>query len=238
MRYAARSGWISLLVALLACQSAGSAPPPAAPAATSARSSAPAAPAATAAPAAAAQPTQAGMPAPLAPPVTVRIGVLSSVSDSGIYIGLERGYYRDLGLELQRRDDSRPEHDQHADRHQPARRRRLRASTPIPSRPRPAGSASRWWPTRAVAPGLRLRGADRPPGPDGQRPDCSRRPTCAAARSTKLSPCDSPIRGSSACSSAAGSRATTSSSRYMPLPRHERGAGQQGAWTWAGSSSR
>jgi NitT/TauT family transport system substrate-binding protein len=41
------------------------------------------------------------MPAPLAPPVTVRIGVLSSVSDSGIYIGLERGYYRDLGLELQ-----------------------------------------------------------------------------------------------------------------------------------------
>jgi NitT/TauT family transport system substrate-binding protein len=101
MRYAARGGWISLLVALLACQSAGSAPPPAAPAATSARSAAPAAPAATAAPAAAAQPAQAGMPAPLAPPVTVRIGVLSSVSDSGIYIGLERGYYRDLGLELQ-----------------------------------------------------------------------------------------------------------------------------------------
>ena len=41
------------------------------------------------------------MPAPLAPPVTVRIGVLSSVSDSGVYIGYERGYYRELGLELQ-----------------------------------------------------------------------------------------------------------------------------------------
>src|SRR6476469_6330405 len=101
MRYAARGGWISLLVALLACQSAGSAPPPAAPAATSVSSAAPAAPAATAAPAAAAEPAQTGMPAPLAPPVTVRIGVLSSVSDSGIYIGLGRGYYRDLGLELQ-----------------------------------------------------------------------------------------------------------------------------------------
>src|SRR5687767_9529074 len=101
MRYAARSGWISLLVALLACQSASSTPPPAAPAATRASSTAPAAPAATAAPAAAAAPAQAGMPAPLAPPVTVKVGLLSSVSDSGVFIGYERGYYRELGLDLQ-----------------------------------------------------------------------------------------------------------------------------------------
>ena len=39
--------------------------------------------------------------APLNPPVTVKVGLLSSISDSGVFIGLERGYYRDLGLELQ-----------------------------------------------------------------------------------------------------------------------------------------
>ena len=104
MRYAARAGWIGLLVVLLACQSAGSTPPPAAPKATTVTSpvpAAPAAPAATTAPAAAARPAQAAMPAPLVPPVPVRVGVLSSVSDSGVYIGLDRGYYRELGLDLQ-----------------------------------------------------------------------------------------------------------------------------------------
>jgi ABC-type nitrate/sulfonate/bicarbonate transport system substrate-binding protein len=40
------------------------------------------------------------MPGPLSPPMTVRVGLLASVSDSGVYIGLERGYYRELGLEL------------------------------------------------------------------------------------------------------------------------------------------
>jgi NitT/TauT family transport system substrate-binding protein len=98
MRYVARVGWIGLLVVLLACQAASPAPPAAAPGATTASSTAPAA---TPAPAAAARPAQGALPAPLAPPQTVRIGVLSSVSDSGVYIGYERGYYRELGLDLQ-----------------------------------------------------------------------------------------------------------------------------------------
>src|SRR5438105_3038234 len=85
MRYAARAGWLSLLVALLACQSPSSAPPPAAPAATSASSSAPAAAAAGAAPAAAAPQTSAlpvvrVPPPPAAPPATldkVAYGIVS-----------------------------------------------------------------------------------------------------------------------------------------------------------------
>ena len=40
------------------------------------------------------------MPEPLSPPLSVRVGLLASVSDSGVYIGLERGYYRELGLDL------------------------------------------------------------------------------------------------------------------------------------------
>jgi ABC-type nitrate/sulfonate/bicarbonate transport system substrate-binding protein len=77
---AQRTRWIGLLVAaLLGCQAAGTAAPPLS----------------NASPAAGAR------PAPLSPPVTVRVGVLASISDSGIYIGLERGYYRELGLELQ-----------------------------------------------------------------------------------------------------------------------------------------
>lgn len=45
-------------------------------------------------------PELAQMPGPLTPAVPVRVGLLASVSDSGVYIGLERGYYRELGLEL------------------------------------------------------------------------------------------------------------------------------------------
>jgi ABC-type nitrate/sulfonate/bicarbonate transport system substrate-binding protein len=41
------------------------------------------------------------MPAPLSPPVAVHVGVLSSISDSGIYIGVAKGYYRELGLDVQ-----------------------------------------------------------------------------------------------------------------------------------------
>src|SRR5207248_11371321 len=59
----------------------------------------PAAGGAAAAPAAA--PATTGMPWALDPPVAVRVGLLSSVSDSGVYIGYERGYYRELGLDLQ-----------------------------------------------------------------------------------------------------------------------------------------
>ena len=40
------------------------------------------------------------MPGPLSPSLAVRVGLLASVSDSGVYIGLERGYYRELGLDL------------------------------------------------------------------------------------------------------------------------------------------
>jgi ABC-type nitrate/sulfonate/bicarbonate transport system substrate-binding protein len=40
------------------------------------------------------------MPGPLSPMVPVRVGLLASVSDSGVYIGLERGYYRELGLDV------------------------------------------------------------------------------------------------------------------------------------------
>jgi NitT/TauT family transport system substrate-binding protein len=47
-----------------------------------------------------AAPAGAALP-PLNPSVTVRVGALSSISDSGIYIGLERGYYRELGLAVQ-----------------------------------------------------------------------------------------------------------------------------------------
>jgi NitT/TauT family transport system substrate-binding protein len=102
MARVARICGISLLIALAACQSGA---PPAAPtagpaaAAPTARVAAPApGGAAGAAPAGA---PAASLPAPLNPPVTVRVGALSSISDSGIYIGVERGYYRELGLDVQ-----------------------------------------------------------------------------------------------------------------------------------------
>ena len=90
MRYAARTGWLGLLVALLACQSAGSAPPPAAPAATSATSPAPAA--AAAAPAAA-DPQTSALPA-------VRVPALSDPSldtandDNAVVCASKRGCRR------------------------------------------------------------------------------------------------------------------------------------------------
>jgi NitT/TauT family transport system substrate-binding protein len=37
---------------------------------------------------------------PLPQTVPVRVGLLASISDSGVYIGLERGYYREQGIEL------------------------------------------------------------------------------------------------------------------------------------------
>jgi NitT/TauT family transport system substrate-binding protein len=44
---------------------------------------------------------RAAMPAPLSPPVTVRAGMLGAITDAGIFIALERGYYRELGLDVQ-----------------------------------------------------------------------------------------------------------------------------------------
>jgi ABC-type nitrate/sulfonate/bicarbonate transport system substrate-binding protein len=96
MLRAGRFAWVLLLAAALGCQSAAPAPAP------TPRPAAPAAAAPTAGEAARpAAPASASRPAPLSPPVTAKVGLLSSVSDSGVYIGFERGYYRELGLELE-----------------------------------------------------------------------------------------------------------------------------------------
>ncbi len=65
---------------------AASGPAPSTASAATARGPAPPAVAATA------------QPPPMAPPVEVKVGVLSSLSDAGIYIAAERGYFRDEGL--------------------------------------------------------------------------------------------------------------------------------------------
>lgn len=91
----------SLLLLLLACQptsTPGGHPPPTAPATITTS------PAPTSTVRAVAGPPDreaiGGLPAALSPPVAVSVGVLSSISDSGIYIGLARGYYRELGLDV------------------------------------------------------------------------------------------------------------------------------------------
>jgi NitT/TauT family transport system substrate-binding protein len=40
-------------------------------------------------------------PAPLSPPVKVTVGLKQVVSDAGVLIGLAKGYYRDLGIEIE-----------------------------------------------------------------------------------------------------------------------------------------
>jgi ABC-type nitrate/sulfonate/bicarbonate transport system substrate-binding protein len=99
VRHSRRTWWVALLVLLVGCQSASppaSIPPtqPARPAVTTVPPSAPSA-------ATLASPAASAMPAPLSPPVAVHVGVLSSISDSGIYIGVAKGYYRELGLDVQ-----------------------------------------------------------------------------------------------------------------------------------------
>src|SRR5215207_4666624 len=75
--------WASLVVlalcALLATASAGALPPAATVAAR----------------------PDAAQVAPLSPPVTVRVGVQGSAANSPIYIGYERGYFRQEGLNLE-----------------------------------------------------------------------------------------------------------------------------------------
>src|SRR3954452_22974090 len=39
--------------------------------------------------------------APLAPPVHVKVGVVSSVSDSGIFLAQDRGYFQQEGLDVE-----------------------------------------------------------------------------------------------------------------------------------------
>jgi NitT/TauT family transport system substrate-binding protein len=84
-------GAIALLQA--ACRSPAAGPPAAGPA--------PAPPAPPAATGAAAGPAVASgtyRPAPLNPPVTVRVGTVNSTSDAGIFIALEKGYFLEEGL--------------------------------------------------------------------------------------------------------------------------------------------
>jgi NitT/TauT family transport system substrate-binding protein len=82
-----------ILLAAAACAPAAPAAKPAPPAPAPTAAAAPAAkpPAGAAAPA---QPT-----APPAP-VTIRLGSVGSVTDAGFFIGIDRGYYREQGLDL------------------------------------------------------------------------------------------------------------------------------------------
>jgi ABC-type nitrate/sulfonate/bicarbonate transport system substrate-binding protein len=106
-----RAGWVAGLVGVLVavgCQPAPAAPSATAPAQQSAMGSA-AAP--TTAPVAAAQPaasptlpagaTAATARAPLSPPVHVNMGVQGSTAENGYYLALERGYFREEGLEVE-----------------------------------------------------------------------------------------------------------------------------------------
>ncbi|HZS00380.1 MAG TPA: ABC transporter substrate-binding protein [Chloroflexota bacterium] len=95
-------------ILLAACAGAGApaaqpaAPAPAQPGGAAAPTASSAAlPAAAAPTAASAAAPAAAQPAPLAPPVTVRIGVLPNISDSGTYIALERGYFQEEGINLE-----------------------------------------------------------------------------------------------------------------------------------------
>src|SRR4051812_1511475 len=90
MRYGREVLGVVVLVVVLGFQAAGI---PAAPTAQSAVLEAASGAALGTAPGAA-------LAEPLPQMVPVRVGLLASISDSGVYIGLERGYYRDQGIEL------------------------------------------------------------------------------------------------------------------------------------------
>ncbi|HLH25216.1 MAG TPA: ABC transporter substrate-binding protein [Chloroflexota bacterium] len=95
---------LTLLVACGASAPSPAAPSPAPASATPPPSASaahgPAAPVVARGPAPPADvPAPADAAAPLAPPVAVRIGVLSSLSDAGIYVAAARGYFRDEGLD-------------------------------------------------------------------------------------------------------------------------------------------
>src|SRR5262245_5475726 len=86
-------GLIPSLALSLAVVAAGCAAPTPAEAPRQAPAAVPATPAAAPPPAAA--------PAAPPPPVTVKAGLLGSSSDAGVYIGDEKGYYRQQGIEIQ-----------------------------------------------------------------------------------------------------------------------------------------
>jgi NitT/TauT family transport system substrate-binding protein len=85
----------SVLLGLLlaACSPSPATPPSAPPAAVTS----PPPPASASAPAATAR----AAPPPLSPPVAVKVGDAGTVAHRGIYIGLERGYFADEGLEVE-----------------------------------------------------------------------------------------------------------------------------------------
>jgi len=97
--------WLALLAAIsllaLACRPAAQQATPAtatSPAATSAPPTAATAPTGPAAAvASSARPTE----APLGPPVTVRVGMLSQTSDAGLFIAKDKGYFREQGIEME-----------------------------------------------------------------------------------------------------------------------------------------
>src|SRR4051794_7767843 len=91
------------LVAACARQAAPPAAPASAPAATPSAAAVGTAPTSTASsPTAVAAPSGATQAvAPLAPPVHVKVGVVSSVSDSGIFLAQDRGYFQQEGLDVE-----------------------------------------------------------------------------------------------------------------------------------------
>jgi ABC-type nitrate/sulfonate/bicarbonate transport system substrate-binding protein len=96
-RSAARGivGQWRLLVGLVGLALAGCSAPSAAPAAPARTNPAPP-PAVAAAP----PPASAALP-PLSPPVTVKVGVLMTLSDAGVFIAMDRGYFAEEGLEVE-----------------------------------------------------------------------------------------------------------------------------------------
>jgi len=96
-----------LAVALLGACSPAAPATPAKPTAAAAPATSPAVAATSGAPVAAAKPSGAAAnpasaaPAPLSPPVPLKVGLLYSASDGGILIGAERGYYREEGLDVE-----------------------------------------------------------------------------------------------------------------------------------------
>src|SRR5947199_7394301 len=92
-----RRGFGPLLAVIVAfglgCTPSSSSPP--APAATAAATRAVQAPAATSAPAA---PPAAAQPGP---PRKVRYGELKLLSDAGVYLGVDEGYFAEQGIELE-----------------------------------------------------------------------------------------------------------------------------------------
>ncbi|HLH22246.1 MAG TPA: ABC transporter substrate-binding protein [Chloroflexota bacterium] len=87
--------WLLALASLVLASCGAPAAAPASPPAPAGPSSAPPQEAN-----AASQPAAPAAPAPLAPPVTVKLGVLMTLSDAGVFIAQERGYFAEEGLDV------------------------------------------------------------------------------------------------------------------------------------------